>query len=75
MTLDVAEVAIKTIDVHIVAACDSAASITNPNIKCALVATDEKAHALSEVYQRGIFTSPWEGRSFTTIKDAYDWLS
>jgi hypothetical protein len=73
--LDVTELAIKTIDVHIAAACDSAAAITNPNIKCALVATDEKAHALSEVYQRGILTSPWKGRSFTTIMEAYAWLS
>ena len=73
--LDVAKLSIEAIDARIAAACDCSAAVTNPNVKCALVATDEKAHTLSRAYQIGVLTSPWEGRSFTTIKDAYDWLS
>ena len=62
-------------DVRIVAACDNAAALTNPKVKCALVAKDENAHILSRLYQNGIKDSPWEGRSFKNISDAREWLS
>ena len=73
--LDVTELTIETIDVRKAAACDCAAAITNPNVKCALVAFDKNAHSLSELYQSGIAKSPWDGRSFRTIKEARSWLS
>lgn len=74
--LDVTELTIKPIDVKKVAGCDRAASRRiRPNVKCALVAIDEHAHILSKVYQSEISESSWEGRDFTTIKDAREWLS
>jgi hypothetical protein len=73
--LDTTGLAIDALDVRKVAACDNAAAITNPNVKCALVAINENAHILSEVYQSGISESPWEGLSFITIQEARAWLS
>jgi hypothetical protein len=72
--VDVTEFKIDVIDVRIVASCDHAAAKTNPRVKCALVATDKIALALSRVYQDEISESPWEGRSFTNIKNAREWL-
>lgn len=72
--LDVTELAIKTIDVRVVAAYDRAAALTNPKVKCALVTIDKDANILFGVYQNEILKSPWEGLSFTTIKEARAWL-
>ena len=73
--LNVSELLVEAKDVRIVAACDKAAALTNPTIKCALVAQNENAHALSRLYQSGIEESPWEGRSFNDLSSAREWLS
>lgn len=72
--LNVTELAIKDEDVIMVVACDKAAALTNPAVKCALVAEDENIHALSRIYQKGIRESPWEGRSFFEVSKAREWL-
>lgn len=62
-------------DVKKVAALDSAAGRINPNMKCALVSSEQVAHQLSKIYQKGISNSPWEGKSFQTLESARQWTS
>jgi len=73
--LSVTKLDVEVNDVRKVAACDTGAAFTNPNVKCALVTTDENAHVLSNLYQQGIEKSPWEGQSFHRISEAREWLS
>ena len=73
--LSVTEIAITDEGILMVAACDKAAALTNPAVKCALVATNEIIHAFSRLYQKGIKKSPWEGRSFYDVSKAREWLS
>jgi hypothetical protein len=73
--LSVTEIAITGEDVLIVASCDKAAALTNPAVKCALIAHNEIIHAFSSLYQKGIEKSPWMGRSFYDVSKAREWLS
>lgn len=71
----VTEIAIEDEDVLIVAACDKAAALTNPTVKCALVTNNEIILSLSILYQKGIEKSPWKGLSFHNVSKAREWLS
>ncbi len=73
--MGVTEIAIEEEEVLIVVACDKAAALTNPAVKCALVAHNEIIHAFSSLYQKGIEKSPWTGRSFYDVSKAREWLS
>lgn len=72
--LDITGVQVQNWDVMRIAACDTAAAMSNPNVRCALVAKEEQLHQLSMVYQEGIDESPWEARSFYDLESARAWL-
>ena len=71
--LDVEKITFTQDDVKIVAACDRAAAKINPRIKCAMVTTDQAVLELSKIYQDQIIESPWQGKSFQTLKEALEW--
>ncbi len=73
--LEVTQIAFTADDVKKVAAFDRAAAKMNPRMKCALVSTDQIAQSLSKIYQNEIRSSPWEGKSFQTLKEAREWAS
>ena len=73
--LAAAEIRFSIRDVKEVAACDRAAAKINPLIRCALVARDEVALSLSEIYQKESCPSPWESRSFTSLEEAIEWAA
>ena len=72
---EVTQIAFAADDVMKVAAFDRAAAKMNPRMKCALVSTDQVAQRLSKIYQNEIRSSPWEGKSFQTLKKACEWAS
>ena len=72
---DVTKINFTADDVKKVAAFDRAAAKINPRIKCALVSTDQIAVELSKLYQEEIHNSPWEGKNFLTLSEAFEWTS
>ncbi len=71
--LDASEIQLTIETVRITAALDGAAALSNPNIKCAMVATDQTIIGLSALYQDESKTSPWETAFFHSIEEALAW--
>ena len=53
---------------------DTSATITNPNIKLAVITNNESILNLFTLYEKGAVGSPWEVKYFPGIKHAYKWL-
>ena len=56
-----------------ISAIDGAASITNPNIKVAIVATDDRVRAMAELYANSPLNT-YPTRIFTNMDAARDWV-
>ena len=57
-----------------IAAWDKAAALSNPHMKIATVATDEKIQMLESLYRAESLESPWKIRLFTSIDEAQKWI-
>jgi len=57
-----------------VAAIDSAAAKTNPNVKIAVVARLESLGSLASLYSSELADSPWVCEIFETVAAARQWL-
>jgi hypothetical protein len=57
-----------------IAAHDKAAALSNSNMKIAIVATEEMAQTLLNLYQAEMFTSPWESEIFNSMDEAQQWV-
>ncbi len=62
-------------DMKKIAYLDQAAGRSNPRIKVALVASDQKIRSLLEAYIKHSQGSPWETRLFDAVEFAEQWLS
>jgi len=62
-------------DIALVAAIDRAASKSNPDIKIAVVATQQKIIELAQHYSRLIEDSPFQTQLFASVEDARNWLA
>jgi len=62
-------------DIALVAAIDRAASKTNPDIRIAVVATQQKIIELAQHYSRLIEDCPFQAQLFASVEDARNWLA
>ena len=63
------------LDIKKITVMDNAASISNPNIKNALVSTHEPLLVWIKIYCEIMESSPYECEIFDTVDDAYRWVS
>lgn len=61
-------------DVERLAHMDRAGAITNPNIRIAIICTNEGGLAISSFYQSEMGDSPWRAEIFSCLEDAREWL-
>jgi len=71
--LEVADIDISDGDVARVAAIDRAASITNPNIRIAVVTKDDRMRELARRYGDLMKNSPYQTLLFESIDAAREW--
>lgn len=57
-----------------VGAMDTAASISNPEIRMAVITNNEAILKLFESYEEGAASCPWEVKYFPSVSDANEWL-
>ncbi len=72
---DVEGIKVSAEDMKRIAAYDEAASLSNPYVKVAVVATSESAKALSIFYDNESSESPWETMLFDTVNEARFWIN
>ncbi len=74
--LEVTEQNLTTDDIEYMAAIDSAASKTNPNIVIAIIATEKQIQALAKLYGdiSKRLVSPYRTEIFTNTEDARAWV-
>ena len=72
--LDVTEQVVTSHEIKIIAAIDKAASLSNPNIKIAIVATRKVIQYLAILYCDLTEDSPYQTRVFTNIEEAREWI-
>ena len=72
--LDVTEIGVSPKDIKIIAAIDTAAALTNPDIKIAQIATDPQIKALNILYSEVTGNSPYPTQVFSNLEDARKWL-
>jgi hypothetical protein len=72
--LDVADFDISDEEIVRIAAIDRAASVTNPNIRIALVAQDDRIRGLAERYGNLMQNSPYKTSLFTSVEAAREWI-
>ncbi|MGE4299309.1 MAG: hypothetical protein AB7E47_14930 [Desulfovibrionaceae bacterium] len=56
------------------AALDEVASFTNPRLVVAVVAAEEEAISIAEMYQSAMKASCWEVQIFPSMGEARDWI-
>jgi len=71
--LRVADINISDGDVARIAAIDRAASITNPNIRIAVVTKDDRMRELAQRYGELMRNSPYQALLFESIGAAREW--
>ncbi len=63
-------------DIQKIAAFDRAAAKTNPNMKIAVVTTDDEEHtAFASLYDAELYDTPWEVSIFTCPDEALAWVA
>lgn len=62
-------------DLEVAAALDDAATITNPRLVIAVIATTEEALRVAALYESAMGTSKWKVKVFSAMNDAQQWLS
>lgn len=72
--LEVTEQNVTPRDIEIFAAIDKAASITNPDIKVAIVATDEAIQSMASMYINLAIDIPFNCKIFTDLDEAREWV-
>ena len=71
---EIVDFEVSTRDIDTIAAVDNAASISNPNIKVAIVATLEPLLLWAKRYCANMQGSPYECELFNSIDDAAKWV-
>lgn len=61
-------------DVEIVAALDEAATLSNPRLVVAIVATNLESLKFSELYKSAMSKTSWKVEIFPSREDAKDWV-
>lgn len=72
--LDVTEIDVSPKDIKIIAAIDTAAALSNSDIKIAQLATDPQIAALNVLYSEAAGSSPYPTKVFHTLEDARKWI-
>lgn len=72
--LNVTEVSATERDIALMAAIDRAASMTNPNIRIAVVTTEERVRNLAIKYSELMRGCPYQTRLFETVDAARLWV-
>ena len=73
--LDVTEQDIAPQDIEIIAAIDRAASRSNPDIRIAVIATEQAILDMATFYSELSYDSPYQTRMFSTLSEVREWLA
>ena len=66
---------VSSADINVIAATDNAASISNPDIKIAMISTHDPLLAWIKRYCEIMKDVPFECKIFSNIDDTYKWVS